>query len=220
VPGLFSGEQVPKKGAGYVQENKPGTFFPNASSCVKVRAYPQKPSQASLSDLSAAAGPARHGSARQLLMPWAQLPGAIFMSQARSGDTVRIHYTGKLEDGTQFDTSAGRDPLEFALGSGQVIRGFDAAVTGMTVGEKRSVTIEPGEAYGERHEQLIQEVPRNVLPDDLVATVGMQLQGEGPEGQVTRFVVTEVGEQSITVDANHPLAGQTLNFDIELVEIV
>ncbi|MEJ2171874.1 MAG: FKBP-type peptidyl-prolyl cis-trans isomerase [Woeseiaceae bacterium] len=142
------------------------------------------------------------------------------MSQAKSGDTVRIHYTGTLDDGTQFDSSAGRDPLEFALGGGQVIPGFDSAVEGMSVGDSISVTIQPEQAYGERHEQLVQDVPKSALPDEINATVGMQLQGQSPEGQVTQFVVTAVTEESITVDANHPLAGQILNFDIELVEIV
>jgi len=142
------------------------------------------------------------------------------MSQAKSGDTVRIHYTGKLDDGTQFDSSAGRDPLEFALGGGQVIPGFDAAVEGMAVGDSKSVSIEPGDAYGERHEQLVQDVPRSALPEQMEASVGMQLQGQSPDGQVSQFLVTAVTEETITVDANHPLAGYRLNFDIELVEIV
>lgn len=142
------------------------------------------------------------------------------MSQAKSGDTVRIHYTGTLEDGTQFDSSSGRDPLEFNLGSGQVIPGFDNAVDGMSVGDTKSVSIEPGDAYGERHEQLVQEVPKSVLPDDIDAKIGMQLQGQSAEGQMTRFTVTAVTRDTITVDANHPLAGKKLNFDIELVEIV
>lgn len=142
------------------------------------------------------------------------------MSQAKSGDTVRIHYTGKLDDGTQFDSSSGRDPLEFALGSGQVIPGFDAAVEGMAIGDSKSVAINPDQAYGQRHDQLVQEVPKSTLPDDMEATVGMQLQGQSPEGDVSHFVVTAVTDESITVDANHPLAGFILNFEIELVEIV
>ena len=142
------------------------------------------------------------------------------MTQAKNGDTVRIHYTGTLDDGTQFDTSAGQDPLEFALGAGQVIPGFDSAVEGMTVGDKKSVKIEPEQAYGERHEQLVQDVPKTALPDEIDAQVGMQLQGHAPDGQVMQFVVSAVGEDTITLDANHPLAGFQLNFDIELVEIV
>ncbi len=142
------------------------------------------------------------------------------MTQAKSGDTVRIHYTGTLDDGTQFDSSDGRDPLEFALGGGQVIPGFDSAVDGMTAGESKSVTIPPGEAYGQRHEQLVQQVPKTTFPEDMEPAVGMHLQSQGPDGQVMNLVVTEVVDDTITVDANHPLAGQALTFAIELVEIV
>ena len=142
------------------------------------------------------------------------------MTQAKSGDTVRIHYTGTLDDGTEFDSSAGRDPLEFALGGGQVIPGFDNAVDGMAVGESKTVTIPVEEAYGERHDQLVQEVPRNVLPDEIEPAVGMQLQSQSPEGHVMNLVITEVATETITVDGNHPLAGQALTFAIELVEIV
>jgi peptidylprolyl isomerase len=142
------------------------------------------------------------------------------MTQAKSGDTVRIHYTGTLEDGTEFDSSAGRDPLEFALGGGQVIPGFDSAVDGMAVGESKSVTIPPDEAYGQRHEQLVQQIPRTTLPEDMEPAVGMQLQSRGPDGQVMNLAVMEIVDDSITVDANHPLAGQALTFAIELVEIV
>ena len=142
------------------------------------------------------------------------------MTQAKSGDTVRIHYTGTLEDGTQFDSSDGRDPLEFALGGGQVIPGFDSAVDGMAVGENNYVTIQPDQAYGERHEQLVQEVPKSALPEDMEPAVGMQLQSQSPDGQVMNLMVTDVADETITVDANHPLAGQALTFAIELVEIV
>ena len=142
------------------------------------------------------------------------------MSAAKSGDTVHIHYTGKLEDGTQFDSSEGRDPLEFALGGGQVIPGFDSAVEGMAVGDKKSVTIQPEEAYGPRHDQLIQDVPRNQLPDDMTPAVGMELQAQNETGEVMRFSITAVADETITVDGNHPLAGKALNFDIELVAIV
>ncbi len=144
---------------------------------------------------------------------------SIFMSHAKSGDTVKIHYTGTLDDGTQFDSSAGRDPLEFEVGSGQVISGFDKAVEGMAVGDSKNVRLEPDEAYGPRHEQLVQEVDRSMLPDDLDPREGMALQSSSPDGQVMQFMVTAVSEQSITVDANHPLAGQALSFDIELVDI-
>jgi peptidylprolyl isomerase len=133
---------------------------------------------------------------------------------------VRIHYSGTLDDGTQFDTSEGSDPLEFAVGSGMVIAGFDKAVEGMAVGESKSVKIPPEEAYGPRHDQLVQEVPKTALPDDIAPAVGMQLQGKSADGQVMNLVVTDVKDEEITVDANHPLAGEELTFDIELVEIV
>ncbi len=142
------------------------------------------------------------------------------MSQAKSGDKVRIHYTGKLDDGTHFDSSAGREPLEFKLGEGGIIPGFEKAVDGMEVGEKKTVSIPPEDAYGQRHEQLVQEVPKDVLPDDINPAVGMQLQSQTPDGQTMQLVVTGVSEEAITVDGNHPLAGHNLNFDIELVEIV
>jgi len=142
------------------------------------------------------------------------------MTQAKSGDTVRIHYTGTLDDGTQFDSSAGREPLEFAIGGGQVIPGFDSAVDGMAVGENKTVTIPPDEAYGQRHDQLVQQVSRSALPDDMEPAVGLQLQSQSPDGQVMNLVVTEVADESITVDANHPLSGHALTFAIELVEIV
>lgn len=142
------------------------------------------------------------------------------MNQAAAGDTVRIHYTGTLTDGTQFDSSSGGEPLEFKLGGGEVIPGFDSAVNGMSAGDTKTVAIPPEEAYGVRHEQLVQEVPRSALPDEVTPTVGMQLQSQSPDGQLMLLVITEVTDDTITVDGNHPLAGQTLNFDIELVEIV
>ena len=149
--------------------------------------------------------------------------GQIFMeksmSKAKSGDTVRVHYTGKLEDGTQFDSSAGGDPLEFSLGEGNVIPGFENAVEGMEIGESKSVTIEAEQAYGPRHEQLVQDVPREQLPNDMQPAVGMQLQAQGEDGRTMRLVVTAVEDETITVDGNHPLAGRSLNFDIELVSI-
>lgn len=142
------------------------------------------------------------------------------MSQAKSGDTVKIHYRGTLDDGTEFDSSADREPLEFQLGGGQVIPGFDNAVDGMTVGEKKSVRLEPDDAYGPRHDQLMQQVPRSALPPEMTPEVGMALQSSAPDGQVMVFHITEVNDENITVDANHPLAGHALSFDIELVEIV
>jgi len=141
------------------------------------------------------------------------------MNQAKSGDVVSIHYTGTLDDGTQFDSSAGRDPLQFTLGAGQVIAGFDDAVEGMAVGESKTVNIPAEQAYGPRNEQMVQEVPRTVLPENLEPKEGMALQARNPQGQPVNLVVTAVSDETITVDGNHPLAGKALNFDIELVGI-
>jgi peptidylprolyl isomerase len=141
------------------------------------------------------------------------------MNQAKSGDTVRIHYTGTLSDGTEFDSSEGRDPLEFSLGSGNVIPGFDDAVDGMSVGDEKTVTIPPEQAYGPKHEQLIKDVPKTALPPDLSPEVGMRLQSRTPDGRTMHLVVTDVADESITVDGNHPLAGEDLTFDIKLVAI-
>ncbi len=141
------------------------------------------------------------------------------MSKAASGDSVKIHYTGKLEDGTEFDSSAGRDPLEFQLGSGQVISGFDKAVEGMAVGESKSVKIPPEDAYGPHEDRMVQDVPKSALPEELTPVEGMALQSRSKDGKTTRLTVTAVNEDTITVDANHPLAGKALEFDIELVAI-
>ena len=141
------------------------------------------------------------------------------MSQAKSGDTVKIHYTGTLDDGSQFDSSAGREPLEFTLGSGQVIPGFDKAVEGMAVGDTKTVNIPADEAYGPRHDGMIQEVPLSALPDDLEPQVGMGLQARRPDGGILDLTITEVGEEAITVDGNHPLAGQTVYYSVEVREV-
>ena len=141
------------------------------------------------------------------------------MTKASAGQTVRIHYTGRFTSGEVFDSSADRDPLAFQLGAGQVIPGFDKAVTGMAVGDKQTVQIEPAEGYGERDERLVQQVPNDALAGEVEPAVGMQLQTQTPEGQVMQLVVTEVADETFTVDANHPLAGQVLEFDIELVAI-
>ena len=141
------------------------------------------------------------------------------MSAATAGQTVSIHYTGTLEDGTTFDSSLERDPLQFELGSGQIIPGLDNAIDGMTVGETKKVTIQPDQAYGPRDEEMVQAVPRDALPAEIEPEVGLQLQGQAPDGQVTQFIVTEVTEDSITLDANHPLAGAVLVFDVEVVGI-
>jgi len=141
------------------------------------------------------------------------------MSEAKNGDTVKVHYTGTLSDGSEFDSSRGREPLEFTLGAGGIIAGFDDAVTGMTVGDRQTVTIPAAEAYGSHNPEMVQEVPRSMLPDDMEVEEGMKLQAQGPGGQPFVVTVTAVAAETVTVDGNHPLAGQDLTFDIELVEI-
>ncbi|MHA6325535.1 FKBP-type peptidyl-prolyl cis-trans isomerase [Roseivivax sp. CAU 1753] len=141
------------------------------------------------------------------------------MTEVKSGDTVAIHYTGTLNDGSTFDSSAGRDPLEFTVGSGQIIPGLDQALPGMSVGDKKSVAIAADDAYGQRQEEALQSVPREQVPADIPLEVGTQLQVQTPTGQVMPVMVAEVTETEVTLDANHPLAGKDLNFDIELVDI-
>ena len=141
------------------------------------------------------------------------------MAAAQSGDTVRVHYTGTLGDGSVFDSSRGREPLEFQLGTGQVIPGFETAVTGLEPGEERRVTIPSDQAYGPRRDEMIVTVGREVFPPSIDPQVGQMLQMSQGD-QALRVTVTEVGDAGVTLDANHPLAGQDLTFDIELVEIV
>lgn len=141
------------------------------------------------------------------------------MTQAKSGDTVRIHYTGTLQDGSVFDSSEGRDPLEFQLGSGQVIPGFDDGVTGMTVGEKKTIEIPSDQAYGAINPQAMQDVPRAEIPDHISLDLGTQLQVQSGNGQTMMVTVANVTEDTVTLDANHPLAGKDLTFALELVEI-
>ena len=141
------------------------------------------------------------------------------MTEVKAGDTVRIHYTGTLNDGSTFDSSEGRDPLEFTVGSGQIIPGLDSAMPGMTVGDKKSVEVPAAEAYGDRNPDALQAVPRAEIPEDIPLDPGTQLQVQTPNGQTVPVVVTEVTDSEVTLDANHPLAGRDLKFDIELVEI-
>ena len=141
------------------------------------------------------------------------------MSEAKQGDTVRIHYTGTLNDGTTFDSSEGRDPLEFTVGTGQIIPGLEKAIPGMHVGEKKTVEVPCAEAYGEREPGAMQTVPRDQIPEEIEVKPGLQLQVQTPQGQVMPVTVAEVNESEVTLDANHPLAGRDLTFDIELVEI-
>jgi peptidylprolyl isomerase len=141
------------------------------------------------------------------------------MARAKRGDTVRVHYTGTLENGEQFDSSRGTDPLTFTLGEGAVIQGFDDAVDGMSVGESKRVTIPAAEAYGDRRDELTLRVPRSELPTDLELEVGSRLRMEqGAEAVIV--TVRDMDEGSVMLDANHPLAGEALTFDLELVEIV
>jgi peptidylprolyl isomerase len=135
------------------------------------------------------------------------------------GQKVTIHYTGTLDDGTQFDSSAGRDPLEFEVGAGMVIPGFESGVKDMEVGEKKSIHIPADEAYGERREDMVMEFERSQLPEGLEPEVGMGLQMQGPQGQAIPVQITAVAEEAITIDANHPLAGKNLNFELELVSV-
>ena len=142
------------------------------------------------------------------------------MAEAKDGDTVKVHYTGKFEDGTVFDSTDGREPLEFTLGNGQLIAGFEKALIGMNPGESKTSDIPQDEAYGPRNEEMKQVVERNQLPPDLDPQVGMQLQVKTPEDQTLIVSIAEVSDTHVTLDANHPLAGKDLNFDIQLVEIV
>ncbi|SFO87687.1 FKBP-type peptidyl-prolyl cis-trans isomerase [Tranquillimonas alkanivorans] len=141
------------------------------------------------------------------------------MSQAKPGDTVRMHYTGTLADGSTFDSSQGREPLEFTVGSGQIIPGLDSAVSGMEVGESKTVTVAPEQAYGDRDPARTQSVPREQIPEHIPTEPGTQLQVQTPEGQTIPVVVADVNDSEVTLDANHPLAGQELTFQVELVEI-
>jgi len=135
------------------------------------------------------------------------------------GKTVRIHYTGTLNDGTQFDSSAGRDPLEFETGSGMVIPGFDSAVRDMEVGGKKTVTIPSAEAYGEAREEMIGELPKDRFPPEMELAAGMTLQMMSPQGPLG-VVIKEIRKETVILDANHPLAGKDLTFELELVEVI
>jgi peptidylprolyl isomerase len=138
---------------------------------------------------------------------------------AKKGDTVKVDYTGTLGDGTQFDSSIGREPLQFTVGAGQMIAGFDAAVVGMKVGEKKTVTIPAAKAYGERDESLVFQVDRAKLPANINPQVGMKLQMTQNDGSNIVVTITKVDESKVTMDANHELAGKDLTFEITMVEI-
>ncbi len=141
------------------------------------------------------------------------------MQEVKKGDTIKVHYKGTLNDGTVFDSSENREPLEFEVGSGMVIPGFDNGVMGMHIGDKKTVNIPAGEAYGELQNELFLEFPINQFPADLKPEVGMQLSMSNTQGQQFPVAIKEVKEEVVILDANHPLAGKDLTFDLELVDI-
>tara|TARA_R110002049_G_scaffold292708_8_gene477349 strand:+ start:8 stop:454 length:447 start_codon:yes stop_codon:yes gene_type:complete len=141
------------------------------------------------------------------------------MSQVKENNTVKVNYTGKLSDGQVFDSSEGKEPLEFTLGQGQIIPGFEKGLIDMKLNEKKTITIPKEEAYGEINDALRQEVKKTELPQEIIPEVGMGLVSKSPDGQEMNLRVVEVGEESIVVDGNHPLAGKELIFDVEVVGI-
>ena len=141
------------------------------------------------------------------------------MSQVKENNTVKVNYTGKLSDGQVFDTSEGKEPMEFTLGQGQLISGFEKGLIDMKLNEKKTITISKEEAYGEINNDLIQEVEKTQLPQDMTPEVGMGLVSKTPDGQEMNLLVVEVREESIVIDGNHPLAGKELIFDLEVVAI-
>lgn len=141
------------------------------------------------------------------------------MSQVKKDDTVRVHYTGKLADGQVFDSSLEREPIEFTMGQGQLIPGFEKGLLDMKVNEKKTVDVPSDEAYGAPRQELVQEVEKSQLPEEIKPEVGMGLVSKSPDGQEMNLVVAEVKDETIVVDGNHPLAGKDLTFDLEVVEI-
>lgn len=142
------------------------------------------------------------------------------MPQVKEGDTIKVHYTGKFNDGSVFDSSAGHDPLEFKVGEGRVISGFEEAVVGMSPGDTKEVKISADRAYGSSKDDMIVQIDRNQIPPDIKLEVGLQLRVTRPDGQPAIVTVTELSDSGVTLDANHPLAGKDLTFEIELVEII
>ncbi len=139
--------------------------------------------------------------------------------QAQRGDSVSVHYRGTLSDGTEFDSSAGSDPISFTLGAGEVVPGFESAVEGMSVGDRKTETIAAANAYGDRQEELVFSVPRNQMPPDTAVDVGDMLRIGFPDGSSANVQVTALDDDEVTLDANHPLAGKDLTFELELVSI-
>jgi FKBP-type peptidyl-prolyl cis-trans isomerase SlpA len=141
------------------------------------------------------------------------------MSQVKENNTVKVHYTGKLSDGQVFDSSEGKEPLEFTLGQGRLIPGFEKGLIDMKLNDKKTIKIVSEEAYGAVREDLIQEVPKSELPTDITPEVGMGLVSKSPDGHEMNLIIAEIREQSIVLDGNHPLAGKDLTFDLQVVEI-
>jgi peptidylprolyl isomerase len=144
----------------------------------------------------------------------------VIMSQAKIGDTVKIHFTGKFEDETVIDSSEEQGPLEFTIGNGEVITGLEQGVVGMEVGDKKTLTILPEEGFGLKHDELLVEITKDEFPRHINPTVGLHLQIQQPDGQVFKVKVVDMTADTVTLDGNHPLAGSTLIFDVEMVEIV
>lgn len=141
------------------------------------------------------------------------------MNQVKEGDAVRVHYTGKLPDGTVFDSSRSREPLSVKVGAGEVIPGFERGLVGMAIGESRTITITPDEGYGYRRDELVVEVGAEHFPDHIKPRIGERLQVKQPDGSLVNVQITNIDDGTVTLDANHPLAGETLVFDVEVVEI-
>jgi len=141
------------------------------------------------------------------------------MFKAEKGDTVTVNYIGKLADGTLFDSSEGKEPLKFIIGQQEVIAGFDRAVVGMVTGEKKTVTVSPDDGYGPYHEKLVETVERSLLPDDLELVVGGQLEVTREDGHVMHFFINDLSDSTVTLDANHPLAGKELTFEISMLNV-
>lgn len=143
----------------------------------------------------------------------------MHMTEAKSGDTVRLHYKGSLDDGSVFDSSEGREPLEFTVGAGQIITGLDEAIPGMKVGEEKTVRVEAENAYGPHNPSARQSVPRANIPDTVPLETGLQLQAQTENGQTIAVTVVDFNDQEVVLDANHPLAGKALTFEIQLAAI-
>ncbi len=141
------------------------------------------------------------------------------MAQAKQGDKVKVHYTGKLKDGTVFDSSSGREPIEFTIGTGQVIPGFEEGVVGMKEGDTKTVEVPVDLGYGPRRDDLVANFKKSQFPPDITPEVGQRLQMQQPDGKAVQVTVTDIGDEEVTLDANHPLAGEDLTFEVELIEV-